>query len=100
MRKECLICACQSPEHTLQFLYIPKFKKDEPELITEVYLKPTKGFFGRLWLAIKYVFSGKVKHGHFDSFMMTHQDATKMTHVLLGFINEYQQWEEEQGIRA
>lgn len=66
-----LECDCFSTEHVLHF----RFNHDEKEIYTEVMLRQYRGFFKRLWVAIKYLFGYKCRYGHFDCFSMSRQSA-------------------------
>ena len=60
-------CDCHSDEHTLRFNLI--YSDDgSPELYTSVYLHQYRGFWKRVWVAIKYVFGYNCKYGHWDCF--------------------------------
>lgn len=74
-------CACGADEHTLRFkldAYDPK----DVELYTSVFLNQYRGFFGRLWVAIKYLFGYKCKDGHWDCTMIRLEDADRLIALL------------------
>ena len=62
-----LSCECFSSEHSLFF----HFDWEGNEIYTEMFLRNWRGFFKRLWVAIKYVFKRNNKYGHFDCFSMS-----------------------------
>lgn len=62
-----MTCACHSPEHTLRF----NFDGVENEIYTEVFLNQYRGFFKRLWIAIKYLCGYRCRFGHFDCYTMS-----------------------------
>lgn len=76
-------CTCESDEHTLKF----QLDVDEKELWTSVFLYQYRGFFCRLWVAVKYLFNYKCKDGHWDCFILKSEDASK----LIGLLTRYQQ---------
>lgn len=77
-----LECGCHSPEHTLRFVYF-----DDPPgfLYLHVFLEE-RGFFERLWLAVKYVFGYKSRFGHFTEFVFSPEDVKK----LIATLKEYE----------
>ena len=78
MENEFFVCQCLSDEHTLRFIYNP----NDNELWTDVYLNQTRGLFGRIWYAIKYVFGYQCKYGAFDCFTFNLSDAPRMKELM------------------
>lgn len=79
-------CDCISDEHTLKF----KLDAHDPtdvELYTSVFLNQYRGFFSRLWVAIKYVFGYKCKYGHWDCTILRLEDADR----LIALLQKYKQ---------
>lgn len=74
MRNHFVVCDCQSPEHTLRFMY----DEEEKELYTEVYLNQYRSFFKRVYVAIKYIFGYTSKYGHWDCTMISKPKADKL----------------------
>ena len=70
-------CVCGSEEHTLVFtLCVGDI--EEKEIYTSVFLNQYRGFFGRLWVAIKYLFGYKCRFGHWDTFILRNEDAVRL----------------------
>ena len=75
-----LECACHSDEHALKFTL---YKWDDgPEICTSVFLSRYHNIFGRIWVAIKYVFGYKCKYGHWDCFLLRPKDADRLITIL------------------
>ena len=79
-------CSCHSLEHVIRF-HIIDDQKYGPDLYMHVYLDRDRGFFRRLFEALKYAFNiGKpCRYGQFDEFILNYQDADRMIDML----NEY-----------
>lgn len=73
MQTEFFECICGSEAHTLRFQL-----DDDVELYTSVFLNQYRGFFGRLWIAIKYLFGYKCRYGHWDCTMLKLEDADRL----------------------
>jgi len=74
-------CECGSDEHTLKFS-LDELTGDieELEIWTSVFLHSEyHGFWGRLWIAVKYLFGYKCRYGHFDCFIMRPPDVDPST---------------------
>lgn len=69
-----ITCVCTSPEHTLRF----SFDEEEKEVYTEVYLKQYRGFFKRVWIALKYIFGYSSRYGHWDCTIMNDAESRKL----------------------
>ena len=75
-------CECGSDEHRLIFTY-EHAERDWPAGITaSVFLHQYNGFWKRCWIAIKYIFGYKCKYGHFDTFMLRHEDAKRLKNLV------------------
>ncbi len=59
-RTEFFECVCMTEEHTIIF----RLDTDDIDLYTSVFLNQYRGFFGRLWIAIRYLFGYKCMDGH------------------------------------
>lgn len=79
-------CVCMTDEHTIRF-QLDATDPDNVELYTSVFLNQYHGFFGRLWIAIKYLFGYKCKYGHWDCTMLKLEDADR----LIALLNNYKQ---------
>lgn len=77
MNTENLVCQCNSPEHTLNFIYF----NEEEELYGFIHLNHLS-FLDRLFLGIKYILGIQSKHGHFEEFLMKSEDLEKIVKVL------------------
>lgn len=73
-----LECACHSEEHTLKFVCDP----ESQELFAMVFLHQYRGFWKKLWMAIRYVFGYKSKFGHWDCFILRPEDAPRLRVLL------------------
>lgn len=72
-------CVCETDEHTMRF----KLDTHYPvELYLSVFLDQYHGFFGRLWIAVKYLFGYKCKYGHWDCATIKLQDADRLIRLL------------------
>lgn len=80
-RTEFFECICATEEHTIRF----KLDTDDTELYASVFLNQYRGFFGRLWIAIKYLFGYKCKYGHWDCTELRPEDADR----LIALLQEY-----------
>ena len=67
-------CDCHSDEHTLKFT----FDQEENELHTSVFLHQYRGFWRRLWVAVRYVCGYKSRFGHWDCFILRAEDAPRL----------------------
>lgn len=90
-------CQCNSPEHTLRFIYIAPFKScdgsmEEGSLFTEVYLSQYRNVFKRVWVAIKYIFGYKCCYGHWDCWLMKLEDCDRLTALLDKAREDYQKY--------
>lgn len=74
-------CVCSSDEHILRFK-LDACDPDDVELYTSVFLNQYHNFFGRLWIAIKYLFGYKCKYGHWDCTMIKLEDANRLIKLL------------------
>jgi hypothetical protein len=79
-------CDCNSPEHTLRFMYMPPYKYqnglEEGELYTEVYLQQYRNVFKRIWIALKYIFGYKCRYGHFDCTIIKKEDYQRFKRLI------------------
>lgn len=78
LQNEFFVCQCFSDEHTLRFT----FDTEEMEIFTSVFLNAWEPWYKRLWTAIKYFFGYKCKYGHWDSFIMKHEDVSRLRELL------------------
>lgn len=68
-------CVCTADEH------------NSIELYTPVFLNQYRGFFGRLWIAVKYLFGYKCKYGHWDCTVLRSEDIDR----LMALLQKYKQ---------
>jgi hypothetical protein len=93
MHREYFECGCECDEHRLVFSLdvdndvSGSVHPDNVCLYTSVFLNQYHGVFGRIWVAIKYIFGVKCRYGHFDCFLLKSGDIDRMTEML----NNYQQ---------
>lgn len=74
-------CICLSDEHTLKFT-LDFYDPNDIELYTSVFLSQCHNLFGRLWIAIKYVFGYKCKYGHWDYTILKVEDTDRLIALL------------------
>lgn len=74
-------CICGMDEHTLRFK-LESYDPMDVELYTSVFLSQYHSFFGRLWLAIKYLFGYKCRYGHWDCSVIKLEDADRLIALL------------------
>jgi hypothetical protein len=81
-------CSCSWEAHTLHFSYHPW--DSDKELYTHIHLTTYHGFFKRLWLAIKYVFSfgDPCPFGHWDCWNLRKEDAFRLRNLIDKYISE------------
>jgi len=71
-------CICSSPEHAIRFV----LDEDEGYLWLDVHLTKRYGFFGRCWVAIKYIFGYQCKYGAFDVWEIKDKDVDDLIELL------------------
>jgi len=74
-------CSCMSDEHTIRFK-LDVYDPDDIELYTSVFLNQYRGFFGKLWIAVKYLFGYKCKYGHWDCTILKLEDVDRLITLL------------------
>ena len=73
-----MLCACHSPEHTLQFTY----DADENELFICAHLNKLP-FHKRLWNGFKYILGMNVsRYGHYEEYIFDNRDALRLIDIL------------------
>jgi len=72
-------CQCHSQEHTLVFEID---REDGYDICAYVFLNDWQEWYKRLWVAIKYIFGYKCKHGHWDAFLMHSKDYDRFRKML------------------
>lgn len=87
LQNEYMTCECLSNEHTLRYVFCKSEKPgDDPsEIYTEVYLNDWRPWYKRVWVGIKYIFGYKCRYGHWDTFIMQREEATKLRKLLQEF---------------
>lgn len=75
-------CVCHSNQH---LVHLDWFKED-PELCVSVYLSPYLGFWKRVWGGMKYIVGYKPTHSHWDSILVSVDDAKDIKDILDKFI--------------
>lgn len=79
-------CACHSDEHMHKYT----FWWDDPgyPVIYVTHFLNARGFWSRIWTAIKYICGYKCKYGHFDESIIDDiETATQIRDMLNQFIN-------------
>jgi hypothetical protein len=81
MEREYIECGCTSSEHSVRVTLDthPKY----PAVYIDVQLCRSHGFWGRLWLAVRYLFGRQCRFGHWDEVMVSGEEVRKL-HALLG----------------
>lgn len=77
-------CQCESDEHTLRFTLDKEYP--EPEIYVSIFLDQYHTWYERVWVAIKYIFGYKCKYGHFNTWSMKPEDATKLRDMCNDFL--------------
>lgn len=77
METHTIHCQCSSDEHHLVY----RFDPDERTIYTSVYLHQYRGFWKRVWVAVKYVFGYQSKYGAWDCVDMG-PEQVKQLHAL------------------
>lgn len=86
--KEVVIpCQCSQREHSLYFT-IWDWGKDGVDFEAQVLLNHYKGFFARIWSAVKYVFKIGQHDVHFDATLISKDNAIKLRNLLNEYIND------------
>lgn len=93
-RTEFFQCACYSPEHTVCFSLSDIPEEHNVEFYSEVQLSQYRGFFGRIWLAIKYVLGYKSAYGHWDCWLLRDEDAPQLRDMITEYIEKKKEYEE------
>jgi hypothetical protein len=93
-------CACHSDEHTLRFSFIPSDDPLDNEVYSSVFLNQYHSFFGRLWVAIKYLFGYKCKYGHFDCFILKDADVDRMVELMTKYKEHIDKVKKEHPIKV
>lgn len=75
--QELFICECGDPEHQL----IMTADNDWGSVFCHVYLKP-RGFFKRVWSALKYICGHRSIYGDFSEFIFDVDDADRLQLVV------------------
>ena len=82
MNHEYFECICHSPEHLMVWGLLEE--DDYAELYATVYLG-RRGFFGRLWLGLRYVLGWQSRYGEFCEFEMNPEDADRFIALIEKF---------------
>ena len=88
-------CACFSTEHTLKF-YLLDDPEIGPELHTSIFLNQYHNIFGRIWIAIKYIFGYKCKYGHWDCWILQKEDAERLSVLMDDYKRYLAEFQEKQ----
>ena len=56
MQTKYIECCCSSSEHVLRFISDP----DDNEIYAEVQLREHQNIYMRIWIAVKYIFRGRL----------------------------------------
>lgn len=75
-----LECKCLSDAHTIKFQL--DYDDHYVDLYTSIFMDQYRGFFGRMWIAIKYLFGYKCKDGHWDCVMLKVDDTDRLISML------------------
>lgn len=78
-----MICECHSLEHQMQFWH----DEEDDCLYAEIHLITHRGFFRRLWYAIKYIFGYKSRFGAWDEFIFGDNNRQDLLNFLTNKVN-------------
>lgn len=79
MKRETLICTCESLEHQAVFTY---FENDQGgDVYLEIHLKP-RNLFRRIINAVRYVFGHRSVYGDFDEMVINPEDVDKLERIV------------------
>lgn len=59
-----------------------KFVDDDEDFYVSIFLNQYRGFFKRLWVAVKYVFGYKCRYGHWDTWNLRFEDIDRLQTML------------------
>lgn len=76
-------CACFSDEHLLKF----HLDDEDNTLTASIFLNQWRSWYGRIWIAIKYLFGYKSKYGDWDCWLLRKEDAERLKGMLIDYIN-------------
>lgn len=74
-------CVCGTDEHTIKFK-LDAYDPNDVELYIFVFLNQYRSFFGRVWIAIKYLFGYKCRYGHWDCTIIKLEDVDRLIKLL------------------
>lgn len=82
-RVEYFECVCVMEDHILRFT-LQTYDDHYVELYTSTFLNPHHGFWGRLWIAIEYLFWRRCKYedGVLDCTLFRVEDADRLIDML------------------
>ncbi len=81
MNSEYFECTCGTNEHTIRFQF-DNYDPNDVEFYMSVFLNQYRNFFGRLWVAFKYLFGYKCKYGHWDCTILRREDTDRLISLL------------------
>ncbi len=84
LQMEPMFCECMSPEHNIRFCFMIDKDPNRSEISVDVHMSHYLPWYRRVWLAVKYVL-GIETRSHYDTFMMSRVDATRLRGLLEDF---------------
>jgi hypothetical protein len=95
MERYYIECDCYSQEHTICFT----LDDDEefPCIYVNVQLSRFHNFFGRLWLAIKYVFGHECRFGHWDEAVISGEKVSEIYDLCYRHLQQFKKVNERKG---
>lgn len=89
---EFFLCECETPSHQM-LMRLYDWGEDSPkslsmppssnvDLSIDVFLNSNRGFFGRLWYGLKYIFGCQSKYGAFEGVDVEYKDVDRMVAIL------------------
>ncbi len=83
-RTEFFECVCRSDAHVVKFR-LDTYSRNDTELYLSFFLSQYHNFFGRLWIAIKYLFGCGCRYGHWDCILFNPKDTDRLIELLRAY---------------
>lgn len=86
MQRHWFDCACGSSDHAIRFTLDP----DSGDVYLDVRLAAWRPWYGRLWLACKYVLGATPRYGHYDCTELKTEDLERLRSLVGEALGELQ----------